>query len=154
LIIPQQKRGRRQVRCHRLCTLEKVGIILSHDVHLARLEDETDLDALGAWMDWSQPTGLDTPPPAVFLGGTHEMQAGETAYFTVTLEPGRYAWIAEVPNPASKNMLKSFTIPVASGSKWGRCGFYHKSNEHEARENPNRLFYDGHMPSMPPLCIW
>jgi hypothetical protein len=88
---------------------------VGHDVHLVRLEQDTDIDQLAIWMDWSQPTGLETPEPAEFLGGTHEMPAGGTAYFTVRLEPGRYAWIAEVTNPAEKGMLKTFTIPTEDG---------------------------------------
>lgn len=86
---------------------------LGHDVHLARLEEDTDMDDLAAWMNWSRPGGgLDTPAPVEFLGGTHEMPAGETGYFTANLEPGRrYAWIAEVPNPTAKDMLKTFTVP-------------------------------------------
>ena len=88
---------------------------VGHDVHLARLEDDTDIQELATWMDWTQPTGLETPAPAEFLGGTHEMPAGGTAYFTVRLEPGRYAWIAEVPSPVEKGMLKTFTVPPGSG---------------------------------------
>jgi hypothetical protein len=84
---------------------------LGHDVHLVRLESDTDIEELSIWMDWSQPTGLETPAPAEFLGGTHEMPAGGTAYFTVRLEAGDYAWIAEVPSPAEKGMLKTFTVP-------------------------------------------
>jgi hypothetical protein len=84
---------------------------LGHDVHLVRLEEDTDIEALATWMDWTQPTGLETPAPAPFIGGLHEMPAGETGYFTATLAPGRYAWIAEVPNPDEKGMLKTFTVP-------------------------------------------
>jgi hypothetical protein len=90
---------------------------LGHDVHLARLENDTDIEELAIWMDWTQPTGLETPAPAEFLGGTHEMPAGETAYFTVHLEPGDYAWIAEVPSPAKKGMFKTFTVPPGGGSR-------------------------------------
>jgi hypothetical protein len=28
----------------------------------------------------------------------------------VELTPGRYAWIAEVPDPAAKGMLRTFTV--------------------------------------------
>jgi hypothetical protein len=45
------------------------------------------------------------------------MPAGGTAYFTATLEPGRYAWIAEVTNPAEKGMLKIFVVPPDGGSE-------------------------------------
>jgi len=81
-----------------------------HDVHLVRLTDDVDLDALEAWMNWMNPGGLQTPAPAEFLGGTEEMPAGQTAYVTVQLEPGRYAWISEVPNPQEQGMLKTFTV--------------------------------------------
>ncbi|MBD3868558.1 MAG: hypothetical protein IFK94_10585 [Acidobacteria bacterium] len=83
---------------------------LGHDVHLVRLTPETDQDALVAWMNWSLPAGLQTPAPAVFLGGTNELPAGGTAYFKATLEPGEYAWIAEVPSADQKAMLQRFTV--------------------------------------------
>jgi uncharacterized cupredoxin-like copper-binding protein len=83
---------------------------VGHDVHLVQLEDDTDLEELATWMDWREPEGLEDPPPAEFMGGIHEMPAGQTGYFTVTLEPGRYAWIAEVPGPQEKGMLKTFTV--------------------------------------------
>ena len=84
---------------------------LGHDVHLVRLDEDVDMENLATWMDWTQATGLETPAPATFLGGLHEMPAGETGYFTVELEPGDYALIAEVPNPAGKGMLHTFTVP-------------------------------------------
>lgn len=83
---------------------------VGHDVHVVRLTEDTDLEALATWMDWSKPEGLETPAPAEFIGGTNEMPAGETAYFTVQLEPGRYAWIAEVTAPDEKAMLKTFVV--------------------------------------------
>jgi hypothetical protein len=88
---------------------------VGHDVHLVRLTDDTDLDELATWMDWTQPMGLETPAPAEFLGGTNEMPAGKTGYFTVILEPGRYGWVAEVPSPDEKGMLKTFTIASGDG---------------------------------------
>ncbi len=86
--------------------------LYGHDVHLVRLTENTDMDALAAWMDWSQPHGLETPAPAEFLGGLHEMPAGQTGYFTIDLKPGSYAWIAEVPDPAGKMMLQTFNTSV------------------------------------------
>jgi hypothetical protein len=83
---------------------------LGHDVHLVRVTSETDLDAVAVWMNWMNPAGLESPAPAEFLGGTHEMPAGEVAYFTVDLVPGDYAWIAEVPDPQGKGMLMTFTV--------------------------------------------
>ena len=84
---------------------------VGHDVHLAKLDPSTRLDTLAAWMDWRQPHGLETPAPVSFVGGTNEMPAGETAYFTVNLDPGRYVWVAEVPNPDAKGMMKPFSVP-------------------------------------------
>ncbi|WP_372919817.1 hypothetical protein [Salegentibacter sp.] len=83
---------------------------LGHDVHLVRLKKDTDLDELNSWMTWTRPEGLNTPAPVKFLGGVQEMPAGNTAYFTVDLQPGNYAWISEVPNPKEKNMLKTFSV--------------------------------------------
>lgn len=85
---------------------------VGHDINLAKLDDNADLDNLNMWMDWSNPKGLIEPAPAgvTFLGGMNNMLAGDTGYFTATLEPGRYVLISEVNDPASKNMLKTFTV--------------------------------------------
>jgi hypothetical protein len=86
---------------------------VGHDVHLARVPDSTDVTRLEDWMDWRQPNGLETPAPVEFLGGLNEMPAGTTGYFTVTLEPGTYTWIAEVPESQAKGMMRTFTVGVA-----------------------------------------
>ena len=87
---------------------------VGHDVHLVRVTDDLDLAELERWMDWSQPGGLETPAPAMFIGGTNEMPAGVTGYFTVVLEAGDYAWISEVPGTVEKGMLKRFSVPAAA----------------------------------------
>jgi len=86
---------------------------LGTDVHLARLADGTDMAALETWMNWVEVEGLDTPAPVEFLGGIHEMPAGEAGYFTALLRPGEYALIAEVPNPGDKGLLVTFSVPAA-----------------------------------------
>jgi len=85
---------------------------LGHDVNLVRLDENADLNALEAWMNWATPTGLMTPSPegVTFLGGTNDSPAGSTQYFKVNLDPGNYAFIAEVPNASKKRMLKTFTV--------------------------------------------
>lgn len=83
---------------------------LGHDVHVARIDEDTNLDSLAAWMDWRAPRGLETPAPARFVGGIEELAAGETGYFTVTLEPGTYAFVSEVPEPRAKGMLQTFSV--------------------------------------------
>lgn len=83
---------------------------LGHDVHLARIDDTTDLDYLARWMNWMNPEGISTPAPVEFLGGVNELPADNVGYFTATLTPGQYAWIAEVPDPRQKGMLRTFTV--------------------------------------------
>lgn len=78
------------------------------DVNLARLTDDTDVDALKHWMNWLNVGGLRAPAPAEFLGGSENMPAGNTAYFTVNLTPGRYMWLSEVD--AEGNMASEFTV--------------------------------------------
>ncbi|NNF66040.1 MAG: hypothetical protein HKM98_00870 [Gammaproteobacteria bacterium] len=84
---------------------------VGHDVHLLRFAEDTDIASLVSWMDWRSPKGLDTPAPAEFVGGVNEMAAGSRAYLHLNLVPGRYAWIAEVPNAAGKKLLREFSIP-------------------------------------------
>lgn len=86
---------------------------VGQDVHLVRLTEEANLEELNSWMNWAAPASFTTPAPkgVQFLGGTQEMPAGRTSYFTATLRPGNYAFIAEVPDPMSKNMLKTFRVP-------------------------------------------
>ena len=81
---------------------------LGNDVHLARLDADTDIGTLVEWLNWMNIGGLQPPAPALFVGGTHEMPVGNTAYFTVTLEPGRYVWIAE--STAAQGMLNEFVV--------------------------------------------
>jgi len=81
---------------------------LGNDVHVVRLGEGTVLDEVVEWMDWMNVDGLRAPSPAAFVGGVHEMPAGYTAFFTVDLEPGRYAWIAE--SGAARGMVEEFTI--------------------------------------------
>lgn len=96
--------------------------LLGHNVQLVRLDDKEDeelLSNLSTWIDWTQPGSLvnRAPKGAEFIGGTMQMTEGESAYFDVNLEPGDYAWIAEIPEPADHNMLKTFTITEESNSQ-------------------------------------
>jgi hypothetical protein len=81
---------------------------LGNDVHIVGLNEETPLDSVIHWLDWMNVGGLQTPAPARFFGGIQEMPVGETAYFTVNLDTGRYAWIAE--SSAARGMVKEFVI--------------------------------------------
>lgn len=100
---------------------------LGHDVHLIRLDAGTTAADVNEWVNYLPldadllydadkrgltSTGAD-PGPLTFLGGVQDIQQplGETAYFHVLLKPGHYAFVAEVPDPAGKNMLVEFTVP-------------------------------------------
>jgi hypothetical protein len=87
---------------------EQPAFGLGNDVHLVRLNDNTNLNKVIEWMDWMNINGLRSPAPAEFLGGTQEMPAGNTSYFYIELTPGRYAWISEIN--ADKGMVKEFRI--------------------------------------------
>jgi hypothetical protein len=87
---------------------EHPEIGLGNDVHLIRINDTTDIDKVIYWLDWMNIEGLESPSPVEFLGGTQEMPVGYTSYFTVDIEPGNYAWIAE--SSAAKGMVKKFTV--------------------------------------------
>lgn len=79
-----------------------------HDVHLAKLDDQTEVSEIVEWMDWMSIDGFNSPAPTVFAGGAQEMPEGYTAYLTVDLEPGRYAWISQLT--AKHGLVKEFTV--------------------------------------------
>lgn len=85
---------------------------VGHDVNLVKYDANANLEVLEAWINWANPKGLISPAPEgfTFMGGVNDMPAGSTGYFEVTLEPGNYALISEVPNAGSKNLLKTFSI--------------------------------------------
>ncbi len=85
---------------------------VGHDVNLVKLDDSADLTVLEQWMNWSDPKGLITPVPTgvTFLGGVNDCPAGSTGYFEVDMEPGKYAFISEVPGSMAKGMLKTFVV--------------------------------------------
>ena len=81
---------------------------LGNDIHVVRLDEGQTAKDVAPWMDWMNIEGLRTPAPALFLGGTQEMPVRQTAYFTVDLAPGRYAWIAE--QPAERGLWRTFVV--------------------------------------------
>ena len=70
---------------------------LGNDIHIVKVDEKTNMDDVTFWMDWLNIGGLTSPGPAIFLGGTHEMPVGYTAYFHCTFEGGDYAFVAETP---------------------------------------------------------
>ena len=95
--------------------------LLGHDVHLIRLDEDTDIDDVNGWMDWTNDWGTtgdqlvsDGSEPGRFIGGVQDIWTAEqprTGYMHVNLKPGDYAWVAEVPDPMSKGLLETFTVP-------------------------------------------
>lgn len=82
---------------------------LPHDINLFRIEsDTTTVENIVAWMDWMDLDEFRAPAPGISMGGVEHLPAGATGYMTVTLEPGRYAWISEVY--ADRGMVKEFTV--------------------------------------------
>lgn len=80
--------------------------LLTHDLNLARLDDDSDIDEIIAWMDWLD--GMRAPAPVEFLGGVEHMPPGSTGYMHVDLEPGRYLWISE--EYGAQGVLQDFEI--------------------------------------------
>lgn len=100
-----------------------------HDVHLLRLDRPEDLNVWLNWLD-AGPDGFyadrgaltstgSNPGPKTFLGGVQDVFPSGTAYMDVNLTPGRYAWVAEVPDPLSKGMLVPFTVGDGSDDGQG-----------------------------------
>jgi len=83
---------------------------VSNDVHLMRADDADSIAQADAWLDWRTKNGLEDPSPVTFLGGVNDLPAGKHAYFTVDLEPGDYAFIAEMPGPRAAGFVLPFSI--------------------------------------------
>lgn len=97
--------GRRTIAVH---TRENPEQGFGHSAHLARLDADTSVDDVVAWMNWFAINGMAAPAPAEFIGGVHFMPVGETAYMTVDLVPGRYLLVSE--STAHLGVLKEFTV--------------------------------------------
>lgn len=59
-------------------------------------------------MYWLNISGMWPPAPATFLGSMQILQQGETGYFTVDLDPGRYLLVSEATG--SRGVLKEITV--------------------------------------------
>ena len=83
---------------------------VGNDIHLIKVNGSETIPSTSAWFDWRSPQGLESPGPATFLGGVNDMSVGSHAYFTVDLEPGSYAFIAEHPDPLETGFVLPFEI--------------------------------------------
>ena len=75
----------------------------THDVHVARLGEDGTVEMVVDVMQ--DPT---EPFPFEFIGGAEQGPEGRTDYFTVTFEPGRYAWACHMH--AADGMVEEFTV--------------------------------------------
>ncbi len=83
---------------------------VGHDAHVFRIDEDTDVDAAAAWPDFFPTDGQQTPAPAHFVGGIHDMPEGTTGYFTMDLEPGDYGLTAEIPDAQENGFFMRFSV--------------------------------------------
>lgn len=83
---------------------------IGHDAHLFRIDADTDIEAAARWMDPFSNDGQETPGPVHYVGGIHDMPQGATGYFTVTLSPGDYGIVAEIPDTQGQGYFERFTV--------------------------------------------
>lgn len=86
---------------------------VGNDVHLMRVDSADSIALADGWLDWRTPNGLEDPAPVTFLGGLNDMPAGSHGYFSVNLEAGDYAFIAEIPGPAAAGFVLPFSVVAA-----------------------------------------
>jgi hypothetical protein len=87
---------------------------VGNDVHLMRVDSEESIGEADGWLDWRTTDGLEDPSPVVFLGGLNDMPAGSHGYVTAELQPGDYAFIAEMPDPAGAGFVLPFTVATTT----------------------------------------
>lgn len=85
--------------------------LIYDDIHLIRMTEETDLASVSDWMSWYKVGGLRAPAPAEFLGGADvhgSTPEGGKAYFSMDVQPGRYAWVVDAPS--KEQIWREFTV--------------------------------------------
>jgi hypothetical protein len=81
---------------------------LTNALHLARLNDDGDVEQVVQWTNWVPVEGLMEPAPAEFVGGLQPKPEGEHGYFTVDLEPGTYLLVSEAAGQTGA--VRQFTV--------------------------------------------
>jgi hypothetical protein len=77
-------------------TVEVYTKEFGHNVHVARLDADAEVQEI---IDWMTPFNLEQfwpPAPTTFIGGIHQLPEGGKGYFTLDLEPGRYLFISQL----------------------------------------------------------
>lgn len=82
------------------------------NLHLIKLNEDSNLEEIEPWMSWRNPGGFETPAPAgTFVGGLASMKSGRPGYIMVDISPGEYALLSEGVNLSEKNLIHTFTVP-------------------------------------------
>ena len=81
-----------------------------NDVHILSVSSNESVALAGAWMDWREPTGMESPSPVRFVGGIQDMPAGSHGYISVHLQAGNYALMGEVPDPVAMGLVLPFSV--------------------------------------------
>ncbi|QKG70345.1 hypothetical protein [Erythrobacter mangrovi] len=83
---------------------------VGHDAHVFRIDEDTDVDRAANWINFFPDDGQQTPAPAHFVGGIHDMPEGSTAYFKLDLEAGDYGIVAEIPDAKGAGLFTRFSV--------------------------------------------
>ena len=83
---------------------------VGHDAHFFRISPDTDVEASARWVDFFPNDGQQTPAPAHYVGGIHDMPEGSTAYVKMQLEKGEYGIVAEVPDAQEIGLFRRITV--------------------------------------------
>ena len=83
---------------------------VGHDVQVFRIDPDTDIASAARWVDFFPVDGQQTPAPARFVGGIHDMPQGSTGYFKLYLEPAYYGITSEIPDPKNNGFFMRFTV--------------------------------------------
>lgn len=75
-----------------------------------KVDNKESISLAGGWLDWRTRDGLEGPGPVTFIGGLNDLPEGSHGYFTVNLEPGDYAFIAEIPGPQAAGFVLPFAV--------------------------------------------
>lgn len=86
--------------------------MLGHDINLVKLDQPGMLEVLSSWINSGDLRAFRTPAPAgmTFLGGVEDLTAGTQGYFQVSLDPGNYVLISEVPKALERKMFYEFKV--------------------------------------------
>ncbi len=84
--------------------------LVGHDAHIFRIGPDTNIAEAVRWMNPFSNDGQETPGPAYFVGGIHDMPEGTTGYFKLDLEAGTYGLVAEIPDAQETGLFQTFSV--------------------------------------------